>query len=349
MKLIYFFIPILFLISCESNNTNEPSENDIVPKGSFYILNQGNWGGNNSSISIYDPNRDTLMNNFFMDVNSLELGDSANDMMVIGDKLYVLVSGSKLVSVIDMATCEQVSTISIPNSNFPWKWTNNGDKIFISDLYLNKVYVIDLATLTLEETEFQTGPGPENMAVINNNLIITNSALGELNDTVQGSRTASIIDLSTGEKIQDLEVGPNTRFVLADEANNSFYVGYSHFFSASNVGGLIEYDASTFEIKNEWSLDIQSNPLITDWGITYMSSVAISNLNKVTGENTNLIENETLEEFWSGFQYDSETGSLMILNAKDYVVQGEVLIYNSDLELQKSLQTGIIPYAISKY
>ena len=65
-----------------------------------YILNSGNWGSNDASLVYYNSENGSLTDIFY-DTNQIRLGDTAQDMIVYGSKIYVAVYGSQIIFVLD--------------------------------------------------------------------------------------------------------------------------------------------------------------------------------------------------------------------------------------------------------
>ena len=67
----------------------------------MYILSEGLFNQNNSSLARYSFNRQRCTNNYFSANNQRRLGDTANDIAIYGNKIYVVVNVSSTVEVID--------------------------------------------------------------------------------------------------------------------------------------------------------------------------------------------------------------------------------------------------------
>ena len=67
----------------------------------MYILSEGLFNQNNSSLARYSFNRQRCTNNYFSANNQRGLGDTANDIAIYGNKIYVVVNVSSTVEVID--------------------------------------------------------------------------------------------------------------------------------------------------------------------------------------------------------------------------------------------------------
>ena len=94
----YLVLALCFaFFSCEKPS----AESDAPAVYGTYILNNGNWGGNDSNIGVYDPVSKTFKGDYFYDVNGQKLGDLGQDIIKVEDKVYVAVSGSQTIFVTD--------------------------------------------------------------------------------------------------------------------------------------------------------------------------------------------------------------------------------------------------------
>ena len=78
-----------------------PSKVVALGDGTAYVLNEGNWGGNEASLSRINLTSGAITNNVFSTANGRDLGDVAQDLVVYGTKAYVTVSFSNTVEIIN--------------------------------------------------------------------------------------------------------------------------------------------------------------------------------------------------------------------------------------------------------
>ena len=119
----YFFLFPLFFIACddlEDKPSIVPESNgDVFETGTaeMYILSEGLFNQNNSSLARYSFNRQRCTNNYFSANNQRGLGDTANDIAIYGNKIYVVVNVSSTVEVIDFPTGKSIRQISMLRDN----------------------------------------------------------------------------------------------------------------------------------------------------------------------------------------------------------------------------------------
>ena len=92
MKINKLFLTLgfcLVLYSCEN------SSKDVITPDSAgtYILNNGNWGSNDSNIGVYNPSTRKFTADAFKMANGVNLGDLGQDITGLGEEIYIAVNG----------------------------------------------------------------------------------------------------------------------------------------------------------------------------------------------------------------------------------------------------------------
>jgi len=107
----------IFLISCDDmeDKLKPDSNTGLGEPTHLYILSEGLFNMNNSTLASYDLNSKTLISDFFLSVNKRGLGDTANDMGIYGSKMYVVVNVSSQIEVLDVNTGKSLAKIAIKN------------------------------------------------------------------------------------------------------------------------------------------------------------------------------------------------------------------------------------------
>lgn len=74
----------------------------VAGAGKYYVLNSGDWKSANSSLTMYDFSAGDVVQNYFELQNGRCLGNTANDIIVYGSKMYIAVSGESTVEVVSL-------------------------------------------------------------------------------------------------------------------------------------------------------------------------------------------------------------------------------------------------------
>lgn len=208
-------IAALFFTSCEK----DPIEKPDVPEetSALLILSEGSFNSNNSTLANYNLETGALDRDYFNTVNQRGLGDTANDMLLYGSKVYIVVSGSNIVEVMNAKTGKSLKTITIQGT--PRNAAAYNGKVYVTS-FDDKVTRIDTLSLVAEAST-TVGRDPEGICVANNKIYVANSggldyATGNFDSTV------SVIDVNSFKEEKKIEVGKNPYQVFADSQGDIY-------------------------------------------------------------------------------------------------------------------------------
>ena len=194
------------MASCSKDN-DEPKIETVETLSGFYTVNSGNQSSKiPSSITAFDYSSGVstpALEDAFMKANGIALGDGARPAVIYGSKMYIPMTDSNIIWVVDPVTLKVIQTIKpTGDANSPREAVGADGKLFVS-MFTGYVCRIDTATLTIDHT-IKTGPNTEQMAVAGGKLYVANSdGYNWSNGYADGS--ISVIDLATlnETKIQD--------------------------------------------------------------------------------------------------------------------------------------------------
>ena len=162
-----------------------------------YIVNSGNMYSNiESSLTAIDYATSTATQNVFKVANGRSLGNTANDGIVYGNKIYIAVDQSNTIEVIDKATkqsVKQISTTALMGNTEgaePRHIIAQGGKVYFTT-YGGYVAAVDTTSFALAK-KYQVGSRPEGLVIGGGNLYVANSNYG------MGGGNISCINLSNG-------------------------------------------------------------------------------------------------------------------------------------------------------
>lgn len=172
-KILTLTLATCVLAACEKEE--HVSGGTVNVKGA-YVLNEGNMGPNNASISVLDIDSAKIDNEWFKNANNNRmLGDQAQDMVLYDSRLYVTVTESNTLEAIDTATghSTQVSMGSLK----PRSIATHGGKLYISCYNPPCVVRVDTTTLAIEDTCLLGNYRPEGIAIAQGKAFIASSYL----------------------------------------------------------------------------------------------------------------------------------------------------------------------------
>lgn len=348
--------PILFALivaalfsSCRKDNDNNPENVDITPvRKGLYVLNEGSFNANNSTLTYYDYDTKLSIADQFKTANNRGLGDTGNDAQVYGSKLYIVVNVSSTLEVVDAKTAKSIKQIEFKNNGLarqPRAIVFNKNKAFISS-YDGTVAVLDTATLAIEKY-ITVGRNPEKMAIANGKLYVANGGGLDYPDV---DHTISVIDLTTLTETKKIEVTLNPFAVAADQYGDIYVLSYGVTYPvvvASPAMTIIDSktDLVTKKFDNLSAGDIAINgdyAYLTDY-----SGVQLFNVKTEAIEKASFITDGTKITSPYSVTVDAITGEVFITDAKDYSTNGEVFCFDKNGTKKYSLTTGINPGGVA--
>lgn len=336
----------LALTSVFMSCRNDKEEETLKPlpkaeRKGLYVLSEGLFNANNSSLTYFDFETESLVKDQFKEQNNRGLGDTANDIAVYGSKMYVVVNVSSTVEVLDAASAKSIKQIDMKDNGVgrqPRYVVFNENKAYISS-YDGTVAVLDTATLAIEKY-IQVGRNPEQMAISNGKLYVANS--GGL-DWPNYDNTISVIDLATDQEIKKIEVVMNPRIVAADAYGDVYVISTGNYADVeahmSTINSSTDVVTSSIPFSGGSMVIHKDIAYITAWGGT----VKTFNVKTETLEKESFISDGTVITTPYGISVDELTGEVFVTDAKSYVVNGEVTCFDADGKKKYTLQTGINP------
>ena len=162
-----------------------------------YIVNAGNMRSNiESSLTAIDYASSTATQGVFKAANGRSLGNTANDGIVYGNKIYIVVDQSNTIEVIDKTTkrsIKQIKTTELMGNtegSEPRHIIADGGKVYFTT-YGGYVAAVDTTSFALA-CKYQVGKYPEGLVIGGGNLYVANSNYGH------GGGNVSCINLSSG-------------------------------------------------------------------------------------------------------------------------------------------------------
>lgn len=235
---IYRFL--LLLGVCAALCACDTASNDEITQASpgTYILNNGNWGSNDSNIGIYNPSDKTFIADAFKTANGQALGDLGQDIIRHGEDIYIAVNGSQTIFVTDtdLKIKQQINADNDGQRLSPRYFATLGNKVYVTyyEGFIGEIsddYSIKLCSV---------GPNPEGIAVAGKDLYVANSGgmiYPEYNNTV------SVVSSSTLTERSVIEVNVNP--IKVEASSDGAYVYVSSFGNYADAPAKLQVMALT--------------------------------------------------------------------------------------------------------
>lgn len=336
------FLSLVLLISaCSDDKLPVKPVSDKLGNG-FFVVNQGNFTLANSSLSFFDTDSAKMTNQLFFRANNVPLGDVAQSMVITGDLGYIVVNNSGIVYIInthDATFAGKISGLQSPR----YICFVSPDKAYISDLQLPALHIINPQNLQ-KTGMLQTGKSVEQMVLANDKVF----ALNWSNYYTTGqNNTMLVIDPVLDEVIDSL--------VLAKEPNSMVLDKDGFLWVLCSGGFMNEENAALFRINTE-TIEIEKRLDFQETGSAPFGLTIDGTGKKLFFINKNIYRLEIsevelptepfveadLHNFYS-LGVDHSTGQVIVSDAKNYIVDGQILRYTADGTVIDSVKAGVIP------
>ena len=182
------------MTSCSDDNDGPETYLQEYSTGA-YVVNSGNmYNKIESSLTAIDYASSTATQKVFKAANGRSLGNTANDGIVYGNKIYLAVDQSNTIEVIDKKTKQSIKQIKTTDllgkaeGAEPRHIIAGGGNVYFTT-YGGYVAAVDTTSFALQK-KWQVGSYPESLVIGNGNLYVANSNYG------YGGGNISCINLS---------------------------------------------------------------------------------------------------------------------------------------------------------
>ena len=283
-----------------------------IPSGirKIFVLNEGGMGANNATLDFLRVSDGNYITGAFKKMNPAEgagLGDVGNDIVVIGDEVWIVVNNSGIVEVLSAKDETEIAAITIPTPRniafdehyaYVTSWAGAfaqytyDDKggVTLTDFKNPKgqVYRINLETKKIDG-QVEVGWQPEGIACYNGRLYVANSGgiACSLPPDYAYDKTVSVIDVKSFKVTKTLEVEINLKSVCSDNAGNIYVTTFGNFATIHSglymidtrngdavkkigdyVSAMTIFGQTVFCIGNENELDWSAPRVYKGWSCT---------------------------------------------------------------------------------
>ena len=361
----------------DSKGSDTPAEIPVT-KGVFIINNGSSYQSIDGSLTYinYATMTPSAQQNVYQKVNKRSLGGTPNDVLVYGQKVYIVGFDENIIFVLDARNSEElkkVSTIDLlgeADGKGPRRLAAFDGKVYFTT-YGNgdkgSVAAIDTTSFALQK-QYQVGSYPEGLAfgIDDANIVtlyVANSDYGK------GNGSISKIDITSGNVTNtEFEKVKNPQEIAVETTGNLYVLDYGHYVEASKT----QLDAGVYKISgNSVSLVVPNatgmavyGPFIytfnDPYGSTTGPSYSVYDISSNSAAKLNLsgdsdhsivspaaiaVDPITGNIFIASRQKDPDTGYPAYLPGFVNVYQGHGSNANPG-QFVESFQTGVEPHKI---
>ncbi|MDD6130194.1 MAG: SMP-30/gluconolactonase/LRE family protein [Prevotellaceae bacterium] len=348
------------LAACSDSEGSVPEEDFTHEGRGVYILNEGNYNSGNSTLSYYDPEKQTIENGIFQRANDRKLGDTGQSMTLFGNTLFIAMENSGIVWAIDPRTSRVKGSLTTGQTeqmiNPRYVHIVNSGKAYITDLYAPYITIFNPTTFTY------TGSIPTGQAITYGysstekmvewkNRVFTNCWSYNNKILVIDTRTDEVTDsiLLDSWQPKDMQIDARGKlWVITDGGYNTEHEGFG-----DNIPHLYRIDAETLAIEQDQPLDADNASVamaLSNDGHTlylinndiYRMDVTDSHLPVRPFIKAPTDANGTRHKLY-GISVDPSSGDLYVADAVDYSQAGTMYRYKADGTLIHKFRVGINP------
>lgn len=348
------------LAACSDDvETVTPPVTPPAGKSGAYVINQGSWGVVDGSVDYLSPEwmatpsaDKPTASDYFATVNGQSLGDTPQRGMAYGSKLYLPVTASNLVWVVDKATLKIITSFS---TNEPEAVCAANGKLFVTN---NDGFVTAVDTTAFNVLwHTEVGPNPVEMACLDSRLYVAVSdGWNSANNYANGKKLA-VVDTKTGAVAEEIGVGLNpTRVVAHEESGRLYVVCMGNYGDVPSAVYVVEAAGKTAEKLCDGTLvALNGNRLyvvngVTDWGTgTTSVTAAVYDAPTQTLLSDNFFAGADAPPAPTGIDINPATGEVYVCSrqsAMSYTAPGLLLRYATDGSLVSRCTTGVEPYGV---
>lgn len=333
-----------------SDSTAVPSP--VVALGA-YVLNTGNWSGNDASIQYLDFQTGKLSEDLYAAANGEGLGDLGQDLCVYGSKIYVTVSGSSKVVIMDRK-CKVLKSIPVATEDGtpvePRYMAACEGKVYFT-AYDGTVSRIDTTSMAIDgklnliDAGAQTGyDHPEAITSANGKLYVNISGYSK-------GKWLAVVDAASFTKLKDIEVmlNPYTQCITAED-------GYVYFVSNGNYAGspsltpdqyiygtMQRLDPETDQVEQVCRATYIANAgekMYILYSEYYMPDVARAYVRDLkTGDEQEFMDMADLQSA-NGLAVDPASGDVYVFDVP-YGAASDVHVYGADGTYKRTFEAGM--------
>ena len=307
-----------------------------VSANGFFIINEGNFGWGNGSLTYFSYDSLKTYSDIFKSVNKRPLGDVPYSMMIHGDNIYIVVNNSEKIEVINRKSLE--STATITGFISPRNLAVAGD----NKAYVTSMYSDSICILNLKENKIS---GYINIKHTSE-AIIVNGQKAFIANWI-GGKKVFVVNTESDKVIDSVEVGIEPESMVADKMG-TVWILCNGGWTRENFAELVGIDQQTHAIKRRFIFPSKTNSplnlqadsdgdtlLFIDEGIKCM------NINSSDLPASKLIDQE--DNLFYKMGINPVNGNIVVTDALDYQQQGYFRIFNRKGVFISEYKAGIIP------
>ena len=327
---------LLIITACEDNNTEDNSI--IIQDSTTFAICEGNFLNGNSTLWSFTPlDTQSISGPIFENLTNSPLGDNGQSLSYYNEKLYVIVSNSHKIEIIDLKNnLSYYSTINLPSAQ-PRHFAFNNGFGFITCMDLNAILVIDMLDHSIKDTISINGR-PDRIISVKDDLYVTVPYISGYTSSNKVYQI-SAKDYTVSNEFQVIE-GPGDMVIL----NNELFIASTYYDpDFSKITGISKINLNNTNVSlGEIQLSTSDFSLGADIfkvndKIYRISSSGVHLVDDdLSTTNGSLISNNNI---YSAYANDNH----IFIGTSDYISPDTAYVYDLDGQRVNSFIVGAIP------
>jgi hypothetical protein len=332
--------------SCSDSNGGIDDDFSEKLEG-IYVLNSGSMGYNNSILTFYNFSTQKTTEKVFQVQNGQSLGDTGQDLLVYGSKIYITVHGSNIIFITDLQgkLLSSIQPEKDGKPQLPRHIIAYGGKVYAT-LFDGHVAKIDTTLLKIED-QVKVGRNPEKLRVSNNKLYVANSGGLDFNTPLGYDNTVSVINLNSFTETKKIPVVINPSQMEVNSRGDIYLVSNGNYWDVPNAlqyinpstheVTIVDVHATYMSMGKDDNLYIISSQFDVNWNQTIALRVYDTKA-KVLKTDSFISDGTVVEKPYS-ISTDSKYGYVYI-GESDYITNGTMYIFTSTGQFVDKFDTG---------
>lgn len=347
---VVFGLLVFILFSCNEDSVEEPKPSEPALS---YILNYGSYSGDKSTITQFQKESGTAVNQYYETVNGYSITSNIQHGLTHNGNIYFLGNNPDQLFWVDGVTFEQTQNGISTDIVKPRYAVGTGDYLYVScwggdiwaDITVSYIAKVNVQTGEVEK-KIPMHYGPEGLALVGNKLYAALNYTNKIAVMNLGTEAISYIDLPAGNI---------PSFFETDDKNNLYVnlgVAYGDEVTQTGIGYI---NTTSDQIEAKYDLDGVSSMIYVDvlefnadysklyvmttggWG--QPGGVAVFDVASESFESEKVVDG-VMGINGIGY-YDQK---IFCFFSENVTSNGKAVTYSADGTKLEEFETGIAPY-----
>ncbi|MCI5055397.1 MAG: hypothetical protein MRY83_04765 [Flavobacteriales bacterium] len=331
MNRSFFILFVLIFYSCRKDEPPTRNAVDFESNKRVFVINEGNFLSGNAKLTAYDIESNQSTRNAFETVNGFGLGDVFQSIHSFKNNFYLTINNSGKVIIVndELEYLNEINQLNSPRYFLPI----NNAKAYVTDLYAEGVHIVDLNTSQVVD-KINFNGWTEELIMVNGLVYITS----------YDSEYLYVVDPREDSKIDSIEVGFGGLHIVQDKFADIWILSGGNTDEATS-GFLVEIDPITNTISRRWDFSNNESPsrlcLNASLDTLYFLNNDVYRMSVVEGNDPNIfVLAEDRNYYGIGCSPDNQ---IYLADAKDFIQDGTIHIFNPNGEEKNHFSSAIIP------